>query len=63
MAQQFSLPQKQVLEELDGEGYSRLTDGPACGSTCCGLSWGGPLILSSWAPPGHTPEEAGMGPS
>lgn len=54
MAQQFSLPQKQVLEDLDGEGYSRLTDGPAGGSPCYACLGGAshPLILgSTWPHP------------
>lgn len=63
MVQQFSLPQKRVLEELDGERCGRLTDWPAPGSPCSGLPWETPLIPLSWAPPGHTLEEAGAGPS
>lgn len=39
MAEQFSLPQKRVLEELDGEGYSWLAPDP--GSCLLGV----PFIL------------------
>lgn len=43
MAQQFSLPQQRVLEELDGEGYWWASQ-PA--DPCSGLH-GGTLIPSS----------------
>lgn len=64
MAQQFSLPQKRVLEELDGEGYSWLTGWPAPGSPCSGLPWGPshPFILgSSWAHPRRGRDWAPLG--
>lgn len=43
MAEQFSLPQDRVLEDLDGEGYNR--SAPRSPDQSCP---GGPLTPSSW---------------
>lgn len=74
MAQQFSLPQKRVLEDLDGEGYSWLTDWRAPGSPWSGLPWGTlsspypglhrgmPSKRQGWGPAGEHGSHCAAGP-